>query len=621
MQWTAAKKTLALSGSVLALGGAVQFVQPAVPEAQAQSCSAVRILAAQGTGGTSQNKSVTDMPNFAEGKIALEMAKRFPGQVSYWNTPYPSSAGALHSAGAKNGETTTYGTSRLMGAKAMVKEMERYKAQCPSTKYLLTGFSQGAHVAGDAAALIGHNASSTVKADDLMGALLYSDPGRSGNSSHTGTTGAKGYMPLPPGAQYQRNGAYSNAGQADGAVGWTGQRSLDFKGLEGKVISLCNPTDLACSIQDKTFLRDVSDVSDKNYKPVPESYNNRVGIKRMLDSGRLIPVFAKLLSHDPVGKATRGEITALVDAFEASVKATPSLNQQERDTLDNAITEVRYIMKLLRSDKAYGGDIPESVIFAHVMKSAGKDAVANIPKGMIPDEMRPVADVLVKGLTNKDTSSIPQDVAKRMETALRYAVNFPAQHMEYYGADGKVRVGNQSAEDWALSAVEQGIRNVISGTMISYPAGSNPRSPGSAVERSDDKRLPDGLEAIAIPGWKDTVNFDPREYLKDSVDPGDVSEGDGSGAGSDSGDTTTPEDTTPETTQRTSNTPTSLPSTTSAKESDDDDKTSSTTSTTTGTFSTVSPVSSPGKVSGPQVNTGGVATGTSVFAKVMALFK
>ena len=379
---------------------------------------------------------------------------------------------------------------------------------------MLTGYSQGASVAGDAAALIANGASSNTKSEDVMGVVLYADPGRSGNSQYTGTQGSTAYIPLPKGAKYQRNGEYVSEGHEQDTVGWTGQRSLPFTGMEGRVISLCSPKDLACSVTDKSLLRDVADASDKNWKPSPESYRNRATILSMITKGKLNGVLGGLLGGGSIGKLKSGDIPGFLNMYHTLVSNDKNLSPDEKDTLFNAETELRYLFKLLKSDKGYGENVPNSAIVSHILQQVGQELPNN---SAVPEQYRTPLKLAIRVLTSGDTSSIPADVKSRMEATVKYATAFPDNHGAYFNDKSNYKVEGQSAEQWATGAVEQGIRNVIENKPYQVNAGSNPREKNAELEVSDPERLDDGLRGVVDPNFNSS-NFDPGKGLVENID-------------------------------------------------------------------------------------------------------
>jgi hypothetical protein len=130
--------------------------------------------------------------------------------------PYP----AIIIGGASGG--LGYNFSRRTGVDNATKLIEDQSTKCPDTRFLLTGYSQGAHVAGDLAALIGAQ-QSPVKPDKILGVALLSDPGQAPQGEPTlGVTGP--------------------------AVGFAGARPGGFGALVDRVISVCAPDDFYCNV-------------------------------------------------------------------------------------------------------------------------------------------------------------------------------------------------------------------------------------------------------------------------------------------------------------------------------------------------------------------------------------
>lgn len=486
---------IAFCASVLPLSSPA-VAQESDKNQQAEQCGAVHIVIAQGTGqsSTTMNNDVTD--TFIEGKIATDMMKKFPGEVTSWQVNYPSSSGALYSTMGRNGETTTYGDSRLMGAKRVIEHITKYRLQCPGAKILITGFSQGASVAGDAASLISHGASSNTTADDIMGVILFADPGRSGNSQYTGTLGATAYIPLPEGARYQRNGEYVIPGNNQDTVGWTGQRSLPFADMEGRVLSLCSPFDLACTIEDGSVLRDIADITDKNWLPEPASYRDNATIMNMATSGKLAGVMTGLLGSSAAQDYLNGDVEGFFRDYHTLVEKDSYLGEDDKATLFNAETEMRYVFALLKSEKGYGPDATNKAILTHIFQQFG-DKIAGYKA--IPDGFKEPAKMLASVISSGDTSSIPEETKTRMAATVNYAIDFRENHGVYFRDQSNYKVDGKSAIKWVTSALEQGIQNVLDGTPYEVNPGVNPRDDQTPIEVSDPQRKDDGLRGIVDP--------------------------------------------------------------------------------------------------------------------------
>lgn len=112
-----------------------------------------------------------------------------------------------------------YAKSKNDGYGAIFKTMQYYERQCPGTQFILIGYSQGAHIAGDLVATIASE-NSPVPASQVRSARLLADPARS--SSFTPLIGMK----------------------TGGPGGIFGHRA--FKGLSGKVTEYCIAGDGVC---------------------------------------------------------------------------------------------------------------------------------------------------------------------------------------------------------------------------------------------------------------------------------------------------------------------------------------------------------------------------------------
>lgn len=488
------RKTSALFMTTIMGVGTITFAT--MPASQAQEgCSAVHIISVNGTGGSSPDQSTAISGN-ASGGLAAAMLDQFPGQVSAYNVPYPASAGVLASTAARVGaDGTTYGNSRIQGVQNAVAHIKDYISKCGDTKLLFTGYSQGAHVAGDIAAVLAHGAVPGVTADSIMGAVLYSDPGRSGNSQYTGISGErKAYIPVPANFQYQRNGELANPTQKDGTVGWTGQRSLDFKGLEGKIISLCNPVDMACSVTDKSLLQDVANMSDKNWRPkMDHVYNSDTTMKSMMNSGKLGVLLNYVLSGPISEKLLAGDITGGVYDLNKVVNNLDGFNDHEKEVISQGLREVLYLLNILRSERGYGDSVSEKDILAHIIQEAGPGLINTLP---IPPEQRAGATAVLKILGGGSTAGIPDDIKKKTAAMIKYAAAFGSEHGKYFGGEGSIQVNGMSADAWAKQATAEGIRNVINNTPYTVNPGGSTRPADSQHEVSNPDRLSDGLEWI-----------------------------------------------------------------------------------------------------------------------------
>lgn len=150
-------------------------------------------------------------------------------------------------------ENQVYGASKADGIANADGMMGAIAAECPSSKFAIIGYSQGADVAGDLAARIGHG-QGAVGAEKVSGVGLLSDPRRSEHDRLVG--------PPVPG-----NGA-------------GGPRLEGFGALTDQVRTFCTVGDLYCAAPQQDFVARIfgfaaqqSDPGSSDKRAVPEGQN------------------------------------------------------------------------------------------------------------------------------------------------------------------------------------------------------------------------------------------------------------------------------------------------------------------------------------------------------------
>jgi cutinase len=103
----------------------------AAPPAAAAECKAVSIISARGT-WEPQDGSWLQKP------IGDKISGQLPNQAKYTELTYPA--------------TVDFNNSAPQGVTNLIQLLNTEAAQCPAQKYVLTGYSQGAGVVGDALA-------------------------------------------------------------------------------------------------------------------------------------------------------------------------------------------------------------------------------------------------------------------------------------------------------------------------------------------------------------------------------------------------------------------------------------------------------------------------------------
>ncbi|MFD6518067.1 cutinase family protein [Rhodococcus sp. NPDC060176] len=185
---------------------------PAIASATPSGCSSTFNLFIPGTWETGEGSD----PSISIGvlkPIADSIADKHGGAAQIYMLPYMARA-------FDNGKT--YADSKSDGLTSAKDLLSEIAAKCSNTKFTITGYSQGADIAGDLASEIG-NDSGPVKAEQVLAVGLLADPG-------SGTDGETVVGPQP-----------SGKGIAD-------PRPQGMGKLSGRVASICDPKDLYCAI-------------------------------------------------------------------------------------------------------------------------------------------------------------------------------------------------------------------------------------------------------------------------------------------------------------------------------------------------------------------------------------
>lgn len=188
---------------------------PFIASAAAAACPDVTVVAVPGTTETNPNAN----PRVPAGMLQkvvepLKKAAR-PRLVSGFYVPYPADI-----IGGSN-DALGYSFSRRTGVDNAVKAIQAQSTKCPSTRFLITGYSQGAHVAGDLGSSIG-TGQSPIRADKIIGIALLADPAQAPQGEPT-------------------------LGLTAPAVGFAGSRPGGFGVLTDRVLSVCDPGDFYCN--------------------------------------------------------------------------------------------------------------------------------------------------------------------------------------------------------------------------------------------------------------------------------------------------------------------------------------------------------------------------------------
>ncbi|OZC80507.1 cutinase [Rhodococcus sp. 06-418-5] len=198
--------TVVVSAVVLAAGTVPAYAAPAATAAT--SCAKYVAIMAPGTWETNAAANPTT-PVGMLATVGNALKQKYGNDIEVY---YPAYAASAFDQGR------TYADSKETGKSAINNILT---SACATSKFLLSGYSQGADAAGDIAAEIG-NGRGVVPAARILGVGLVADP-------HQGTAGGTVVGP-----------------KVDGQ-GIGGVRPEGFGSLAPVVKQLCNPTDLYCS--------------------------------------------------------------------------------------------------------------------------------------------------------------------------------------------------------------------------------------------------------------------------------------------------------------------------------------------------------------------------------------
>lgn len=210
---TLTRRTLSIVAATATAFGIVAASSVAnTPEADAvPRCAPVILFAVPGTMGTSPLHTTTMSDNGLMRGVVEGTKARLGGRVVTQYVPYAATAGTMMS----------YNQSKNQGVHRLRSMLASASRQCPNSKFALSGYSQGAHVAGQVTHSIGHGRG-PIPADKLIATGLIADPQR-------GTDGEKMYGTAPR-----------------GSFGILAKRENGWGKASGKVVNVCNLGDIYC---------------------------------------------------------------------------------------------------------------------------------------------------------------------------------------------------------------------------------------------------------------------------------------------------------------------------------------------------------------------------------------
>lgn len=195
------------------IAASIALMSPGIASADLNGCSKTFNLVIPGTWETAEDADPS-IPVGMLKPIADSLADKHGSAAQIYTLPYMARA-------FDNGKT--YADSKSDGLARAKDVLSEIATTCSGIKFTITGYSQGADIAGDLASEIG-NSSGPIASEQVLAVALLADPG-------SGTKGEAVIGPHP-----------SGKGIAD-------PRPQGMGKLSGRVASICDPKDLYCAIQ------------------------------------------------------------------------------------------------------------------------------------------------------------------------------------------------------------------------------------------------------------------------------------------------------------------------------------------------------------------------------------
>lgn len=581
---TAVASTLAVAG--------LPFVASPIANAAPGSCTPIHVVSVPGTAASASDAPTEPRaiaPNYDVTKILQD--RLGADKVSGWTTNYPASVGAISifwpvmgNGNTWGSEMVSYGESAKIGVANSAKHISEYKSACPNTKFMLLGYSQGSSVAGDLARDISAGKVNGVTPDDVSNVLLIADPGRSSTSAYDSYTGDKSVLwgPIPPG-KMGKNFEILAPGEEinDSRVGWTGERQGRFKGMYGKVLSLCEPDDLACSAPPNSMLRALADYADKESQladlnsdlgkrvgAAVKNFTSKGGIQAA-QAGDIQKVQALLAGSAAEANITIADLPAALNLLSelsavlgdkvhprcGEVDLAEGLKQVVVSTLPQFINDQMSIKNILQAIEQFNVPVPKEIMDG--LKMADKMNAGGVLDGILKRASGIVVNFIVDkaaDMLGVKRVDLEKDDLADWGSQMALAVGFPAAHATYWGDANQVN-GKPSARygvDWMT---ESG-RNVLAGkSYVASAKGNNLTDPNKEIAIEDQIKADgepvcpgDDIPGQENPGGSDNGGETPTPgddgetpAPGDATNPGDSEDRPGAGD-SDSG--TKPEETT-----------------------------------------------------------------------------
>ena len=446
-----------------------------VPAASAQTaasssnttCSAVDVVIAVGTGGGNSKDDPNNIHGLTLGRnYVSDIEKAYGEKVSAWQVPYTASVGVAGSLGeTRADQTLPYGASRLQGTLAAQKHIEEMKKLCPSTKYVITGFSQGATVAGDVTANLAAGKIPGVTKDDLLASYLIADPGRAALTKNSGSssTGATGNLtengalliPLDQGLPVAKN------------VGLTGPRTSGaFSNVEGKVLTFCHNNDVACSTDPEGILREVGQKMNEWTTPSDNQLNAGRGLQGvdaldLLTSGK--GKLAALTELPPFIKAVLAGDTATMNTLVDKMAGNKKLTAEQKTAVHALREELAVVTEAVNH---YEGVVP---------KYQGNDL-----SGPTSGLAKTLLSIITLGTND----------SKQVKNLIPYILNMMPHHLSYFqdSEKGPWTVGGKTVDNWIYDDMDKRIEAYLEQAAHTAPTTQKPPAPTTSAPVSSTSK-------------------------------------------------------------------------------------------------------------------------------------
>lgn len=217
---------------------------PGEPE-QPATCPDYQLFSAPGTWESSADDDPihpTSNPHSLLLNVTQPLQEEFGdgldgGELRSWTLPYTAQFRNIQAL-----REMSYDDSRNEGYARLEAEMTSVNDNCPATRMILVGFSQGAVLSGDLATAIG-NGQSSVPADAIAGVALIADGRREdGKGELVGSPDVTGI-----GAELALSSVGALVSPIVPGASMRGPRPNDFGELQDNTLQFCAPADLVCS--------------------------------------------------------------------------------------------------------------------------------------------------------------------------------------------------------------------------------------------------------------------------------------------------------------------------------------------------------------------------------------